>query len=148
MIRIDVFHVPNEGYYFVPIYTADAKKESLPNKAVVQAKPYTEWKEMSDEYFLFSLTKNDLIRITAKKEQSFSVINKDSTLPKTMNANSFLSYYIKAGISTASVTVITHDNAYVINSLGLKTLVSLEKYTVDPLGNYHKITKEKRQYFH
>ena len=148
MIRIDVFHVPNEGYYFVPIYTADAKKESLPNKAVVQAKPYTEWKEMSDEYFLFSLTKNDLIRITAKKEQSFSVINKDSTLPKTMNANSFLSYYIKAGIATATITVITHDNTYTVKSLGLKTLVSLEKYTVDPLGNYHKITKEKRQYFH
>jgi len=147
MIRIDVFRVPNEGYYFVPIYTADVKKKTLPNNAVVQAKPYTEWREMSDEHFLFSLTKNDLIRITAKKEQSFSVINKDSTLPKTMNANSFLAYYIKAGISTASVRVITHDNAYVINSLGLKTLVSLEKYMVDPLGNYHKITKEQRQYF-
>ena len=35
MVRIDVFHVENDGYYFVPIYIADTLKKELPNKACV-----------------------------------------------------------------------------------------------------------------
>lgn len=40
MIRIDVFYVEDDGYYFVPIYVADTKREKLPNKAAVAMKPY------------------------------------------------------------------------------------------------------------
>ena len=49
MVRIDVFYVEDDGYYFVPIYVADTKKESLPNKAAVAMKPYNLWKKMKDE---------------------------------------------------------------------------------------------------
>ena len=34
MVRIDVYFVPGDGYYWVPIYVADTVKPELPNKAV------------------------------------------------------------------------------------------------------------------
>ena len=67
MVRIDVYFVPGDGYYWVPIYVADTVKLKLPNKAVVQGKSYAEWKEMDEENFLFSLCQNDLIRIESKR---------------------------------------------------------------------------------
>ena len=56
-------------------------------------------------------------------------------------------YYVKAGISNASITVETHDRSNPIPSLGVKTLKNLEKWNVDVLGNRTKINKEKRQYY-
>lgn len=38
MVRIDVYFVPGDGYYWVPIYVADTVKPELPNKAVVAYK--------------------------------------------------------------------------------------------------------------
>jgi CRISPR-associated endonuclease Csn1 len=52
-VRIDVFYVENEGYYFVPIYVSDTIKEKLPNKACVAAKNYQDWKEMDNSNFIF-----------------------------------------------------------------------------------------------
>lgn len=147
MVRIDVFYVEGEGYYWVPIYVADTLKYELPNKAVVPHKPYSSWKEMSDENFIFSLYSNDLVNVTAKKSLSLKLINSNSTLPKERVENAFMAYYISGGISTASITVINHDKTYTIASLGIKTLVSLEKYQIDALGNYFKCGREKRQKF-
>ncbi len=147
MVRIDVFYVENDGYYFVPIYVADIIKDKLPNKAVVAHKPYTEWKEMSDEDFVFSLYPNDLISVKSSRPIKMSVKLKESTLPKKHTAKDELLYYIKSGISTGSITVINHDDAYVLPSLGIKTLQSIEKYEVDALGNCRKVGKEKRQSF-
>ena len=73
----------------------------MPNLACVPGeKP---WKEMDDKDFVFSLYPNDLIRITAKKDMKFSVVNKNSTLPANKYDNEVLAYYVKAGISTASL---------------------------------------------
>lgn len=145
MIRIDVFYVENDGYYFVPIYVADTKKKELPNLAcVANGKP---WKPMDDKDFVFSLYPNDLIKVEAKKNMVFSVAQKGSSLQPKIERNNILLYYSNAGISTASITVKTHDAAYEIGNLGVKTLKSIEKYTVDPLGNVHKVGKEKRMRF-
>lgn len=145
MIRIDVFYVENEGYYFVPIYVADRVKKDLPNLACSCGKDGR--KAMDDKNFVFSLYHNDLIKITAKKDMKFSLANKNSTLPANKYANEVLVYYIKAGISTASITIETHDGAYTIPSCGFKSLVKIEKYSVDALGNISKVNKEKRMYF-
>lgn len=147
MVRIDVFYVPGEGYYFVPIYVSDTVKPKLPNRACVQGKPYEEWKEMDDKNFLFSLYRNDLIKVKAKKNMKLSVNIKGSTLPKEMFGNDLFLYYVKAGIAVATITVESHDGAYGISSMGIKTLVSIEKYTVDALGNIQKVQKEARQTF-
>lgn len=53
MVRVDVFLVPGDGYYWVPVYVADTLKPELPNRAVVAFKPYSEWKEMREEDFIF-----------------------------------------------------------------------------------------------
>ena len=147
MIRIDVFYVENDGYYFVPIYVADTLKPTLPNKAVIAFKPADEWKEMNDKDFIFSLYPNDLIKIKTKSKKKFSLVNPGSTLDKELLSNEFFAYYISANITIGTISIINHDNTYQIKSLGIKTLESIEKYQVDVLGNYSKVKREKRQYF-
>ena len=147
MVRIDIFFVEGEGYYFIPIYVADTVKPELPNKACVQGKLYENWKEMRENDFVFSIYPNDLIRVTAKNDISMTVTQKDSSLPQKRTVNNVLLYFIKAGISTATITVEDHDGAYAVNSLGIKTLLSIEKYTVDPIGNISKVKNEKRMGF-
>ena len=149
MVRVDVFYVESEGYYLVPIYVSDTIKDELPNRAIVAGKPHDEWKAMDEKDFLFSLYPNDLIRITPKKAAIFTKnqANAKSDLPEKMTLDSALVYYNKTGIATASIEVITHDNAYKIASLGVKTLLCLEKYQVDVLGNCSKVSKEVRQDF-
>lgn len=147
MVRIDVFRVEGDGYYFVPIYVADTLKKTLPNKACVAFKPYAEWKEMKEEDFAFSLYPNDLVKATHKKTLKLTKTQKDSTLPDTYETKSELLYYVSAGISGAVLTCRNHDNSYKIDSMGIKTLEALEKYTVDVLGEYYPVKKETRQPF-
>ena len=56
-------------------------------------------------------------------------------------------YYKKTGIGTASITIISHDNVYSMDSLGVKSLKLLRKCDVDILGNKTFVRNEKRQYF-
>lgn len=144
MVRVDVFFVEGDGYYFVPIYVADTLKPTLPNRACVAKKPYSEWKPMEDKNFVFSLYPNDLLCVTHKSGLKLSRVNKDSTLPETCVVKSELLYYIGADIASASIACRTHDNTYEIRGLGIKTLAGLEKYTVDVLGEVHKVETETR----
>lgn len=147
MVRIDVFHVENDGYFFVPIYIADTLKAELPNKACVAHKPFEQWKEMSDENFVFSLYPNDLLRATHKTRLKLAKAQEDSTLPDTYETKQEMLYYISADIAAASITCRNHDNSYRIRGMGIKTLEKLEKFTVDVLGEYHKVEKEPRMAF-
>ena len=147
MVRIDVFHVENDGYYFVPIYVADTLKPELPNRACVAHKPYSEWKKMRDEDFIFSLYPNDLVKVTHKKALKLTRAQKDSDLPESYETKSEMVYYAGADMSGAAITCRNHDNSYLLKGTGLKTLASLEKYTVGVLGEYHPVKKEIRQTF-
>ena len=147
MIRIDVYYVPGDGYYWVPIYVADTVKPILPNRAVQQRKKREDWKEMQEENFQFSLYSNDLIYIESKGMVGFTVRDKTSTLEKEMSTNKIHVYFKSGNIAAASIEVITHDGAYTVESLGLKTLKKVQKYQVDVLGNYTLVKKEKRQHF-
>ena len=102
---------------------------------------------MKEENFIFSLYPNDLIRVTGKKPLKLSKVNKDSTLSDTKEINEVLLYYKGTDIATASISAIIDDNSYFIKSLGVKTLKSMEKHTVDVLGEYHRVGKEKRMGF-
>lgn len=147
MVRVDVFYVNGEGYYLVPIYVADTVKKELPSRAITRDRPYNEWNIMDDKDFVFSLYPNDLIKVTSKKKMKFSLVRKESTLDKEYLTQSEFLYYRCTGISTASIKVINHDNTYKIDNMGVKTLLNLEKYEVDVLGNIHKVNKEKRMGF-
>lgn len=146
MVRIDVFYVENEGYYFVPIYVSDTMKKELPNKACVAAKPYLEWKEMADKDFIFSLYPNDMIHIVGKNKIKLN--GRNAKEKESTEVEDLFAYYIKAGISVAALTIINHDGEYEQTNLGIKTLKCFEKYEVDVLGNYHKVNlPEKRMKF-
>lgn len=147
MVRIDVFHVENDGYYFVPIYVADTRRAELPNKACVAHKPTSEWKEMKEEDFIFSLYPNDLVKVTHKETLKLSKAKKEADLEASFEAKSVMLYFISAGVASASILCITHDSSYKIESLGIKTLEGFEKYTVDVLGEYHPVKHEVRQRF-
>ncbi len=146
MVRIDVFCVKGDGYYFVPIYVADTLSPTLPNRACVAHKPYSEWKEMREEDFLFSLYPNDLIRVEHKKGINLAIQQKGSTLPPVQVVKDIFLYYGGADIDSGSINGVTHDNSYKAR-IGLKTLAKLEKYTVDVLGEYHIVRSEPRQPF-
>jgi CRISPR-associated endonuclease Csn1 len=148
MVRVDVFKVEGDGYYLVPIYVADTLKEILPNKAIVARKPHEQWKEMKEEDFVFSLYPNDLIRVQSKKDMVFAKTQKESDLPENYLAKDVLVYYKQTDISSGCIKIINSDNSYSVKGLGVKTLKSIEKYQVDVLGNYHKVSKEKRLSFH
>jgi CRISPR-associated endonuclease Csn1 len=147
MVRIDVFYVEGDGYYIVPIYVADTLMDNLPNKAIVAAKPHDQWKEMHDNDFVFSVYPDDLLYFESKTPKTFTKTQKDSSLSDKYDALSEFVYFKKASISTASITVATHDDTYTIASLGVKTLFKLEKWQVDMLGNKTKVGREKRMGF-
>lgn len=147
MIRIDVYYVPGDGYYWVPIYVADTVKETLPNKAVVRDKTMEEWKEMKEDDFLFSLYSNDLILVERDKPICFSLMHKDSTLPKKYETKKELVYYKGGDISNGGIRIETHEGAYFLKSLTFGIVQKVQKYQVDVLGNYTPVKKEKRQTF-
>lgn len=145
MIRVDVFYMEDEGYYYVPIYTADVIKGKLPNKAVVKGKTFEDWKKMDDRNFLFSMYPNDLIYVE-RKEVFELTAPKDSSLDPTISKTKGFFYYRSFDSGTGSFKIYTHDRSYFKKSLGGKTLSCLKKYTVDALGNYSEVSlPEKRK---
>ena len=144
LVRIDVFHVEGDGYYFVPVYVADTLKPALPNLACVAHRPYAEWKPMREEDFLFSLYPNDLIRVTQRKGIKLNKANQESSLPESVTVKEDLLYYVSADISSGSINCCNHDNSYKKKGMGVKTLEKLEKCSVDVLGEVHTVEKEPR----
>lgn len=136
IIRIDVFKIEGEGYFLVPIYVSDTVQKELPNKACISKKPYKDWPIMDDKNFIFSIYPRDLIYLKFKSPINF---HSNNTPNEVMEVSEILAYYIRTDISSASLTLINHDNTYYAKGIGIKTLLELKKYEVDMLGNYHEI---------
>lgn len=144
MFRVDVFEKDGK-YYLCPVYMNDVYDKKLPNKVIVRGQ---DWQEIDDSFsFKFSLHQNDLIMVKSAREivlkRTFD--NPKSTKPEQISSNEFLLYYNSTGISTASITVKSYDGCYILPSLGVKTLLSIEKYYVDIMGNIYKAQKEERK---
>ena len=145
MIRVDVFYIEDDGYYYVPIYTADVIKGALPNRAVVAHKSHSEWKVMDDKDFLFSMYPNELLYIESRKGIKLKT-KKGSSRQKEIIRKAGLYYFKWLNIAANALFIITHDHSYEQPSLGGKTLSCLKKYTVDALGNYSEVSlPEKRK---
>ncbi len=140
MIRIDIFR-ENGKYYFVPVYTADAVKKRLPNKAASH-RNYSDWKEMNDNDFKFSLYPGDVFKF-AKKGGMNAITNEKTPII----VNDTICYYTGADISTASIAGQADDSSYTFRGMGIQGLESLEKYQVGILGDYHKVDHEIRMTF-
>lgn len=140
-VRIDVYYVPEQGYFFVPIYVADTLKAELPDIA------YPSKRKMDDKDFLFSLYKNDLIYFeSAKTITLYNTKKEGSTLPREKETQGGFFYYDGVDISNGRISFVAHDNSYWGRTV-MRPLKTLEKYTVDVLGKYHKVKKEPRQPF-
>ena len=153
MVRCDVFYIDGDGYYFVPIYVADTVRTELPSQAPIAGKDKAtglkKTKAMDEADFVFSLYPNDLIRVFSKKTISVSVIRAGGTLLPEMTVpgeNGLFLYYKGLDVSTAVLSGVTHDNTYKHRSIG-KTMLRIEKYEVDVLGNVRKVEKEVRRTF-
>jgi CRISPR-associated endonuclease Csn1 len=146
-VRVDVFHVENEGYYFVPVDVADTVKDELPNRAAVKGKPMEQWKEMDESDFLFSLYSGDLIHIMSGTKITMKL--KDGAEgAESIEIDDALLYFSNFDIANAQIDVSTHDRRYTKHGMGVKTLSLIEKYRVDVLGNYTPVKlPEKRMRF-
>jgi CRISPR-associated endonuclease Csn1 len=119
MVRVDVFQ-KNGKYFLVPIYVHHFAGKELPNRAVLQGKPEDEWEEMDDKDFLFSLYRNDYVRLKSKKE-------------------TIEGYYVGIDRATGAMSIRSHDNDPSFGKdgvlrTGVKSLLGFEKYAVDYFG--------------
>ena len=153
MIRVDVFqHVSSRKFFLVPVYVHHLVT-GLPNKAIVAHKDQSQWIEMDKNHtFLFSLYPNDLVRITFKNK------------PMRMG------YYRGCHSGTGNITIALHDRYVMgegttsqrvhtktpdkpipndkrglIEGIGVKTAVSIDKYHVDVLGHVYPAATEQRR---
>ncbi|NNU88860.1 type II CRISPR RNA-guided endonuclease Cas9 [Geobacillus sp. MR] len=139
IVRVDVFEKDGK-YYCVPIYTIDMMKGILPNKAIEPNKPYSEWKEMTEDYtFRFSLYPNDLIRIEFPREKTIK-----TAVGEEIKIKDLFAYYQTIDSSNGGLSLVSHDNSFSLRSIGSRTLKRFEKYQVDVLGNIYKVRGEKR----
>jgi CRISPR-associated endonuclease Csn1 len=135
MVRVDVFSKPDgKGklkYYLCPIYVMDVMKGVLPNKLCVAGKK--DWPEIDETYtFMFSLHKNDLVRI------------------KTSEGKETWGYYVGMNRWTAAIDVVEHSKPIKqkMIGLGVKTLAAFEKYNVNYFGEKFRVKGEKRLPIH
>ena len=108
--------------------------EDLPNRAVVAFKDEAEWTLIDDSFaFCFSLYPNDFVRITQKGKPVIT------------------GYYSSCHRAVGALNLWAHDrNKQVgkdgmIESIGVKTALLLEKFNVDVLGNLYPAPKEERR---
>lgn len=132
MVRVDVFTKGGKNY-LVPIYAWQVAKGILPNRAVVAHANESDWDEMDESFeFKFSIYPNDLVEIGSRRGKIFG-------------------YYVALDRSTGAIDVKEHDLSKekvrngIHQSVGVKTVLSFEKYQVDPLGKEIRLCKTEKR---
>lgn len=133
MAGVDVFRkIDAKGraqFHLVPLYPHQiATQETPPDRAIVAHKPESEWTLISPEFeFLFRLVSHCYVVLTKSDgeivEGYFKEVNRSD-----------------AGIVLASDRNL-HDRS---SKIGTKTLLSLQKFQIDRLGNRSEISREVR----
>ncbi len=146
MIRVDLYSKDGK-YYGVPVYVADLYKGVLPKSAATAGKPRSEWRLIDDTYtFEMSIYPNDLLRIESNKEIKMTKEYTDEFSPK-VNEITFMDnivYYVKFGISTASITIEDVAGCYLAPSVGIQNLKKITKCEIDVLGNVVEIKNKPK----
>ncbi len=134
MARVDVFQKKNKKgkweFYVVPIYPHQiATMFSAPDRAVKGGGgDEAEWYLVDSSYdFLWSLYSNSLIEITKPDGESIE------------------GYFRSLDRNTGAFTLSPHVTAAEIRKgIGVKTLLSLRKFSVDRLGRRFEVSREVR----
>lgn len=132
MLRVDVFTKAGK-FHLVPVYVHH-KVTGLPNRAIVAFKDEEEWTLIDDSFgWCFSLYPNDLVRIAQKGKSPI------------------LGYYASCHRGTGNLNIWAHDRSVsvgkdgMLEGIGVKTALSLEKLHVDTLGQIHPAKPEPRR---
>ncbi|MCQ9327502.1 type II CRISPR RNA-guided endonuclease Cas9 [Neisseria dentiae] len=131
MVRVDVFGKGGKNY-LVPVYAWQVAKGILPNRAVVAYADESDWDEMDESYaFKFSLYPNDLVEVVSKKERIFG-------------------YYNGLDRATGAIGIKEHDSGKSegkagLHRVGVKTVLSFQKYQTDPLGKEIRLCKPEQR---
>jgi CRISPR-associated endonuclease Csn1 len=133
MIRVDVFSKSGK-FHLVPVYVHHRVAKALPDRAIVQGKDEDEWTLIDDSFeFRFSLYPNDLLKIQQKNKPLIE------------------GYYAGCNRATGSIDVWLHDRNTalgkegLIQSIGIKLALSVEKFHVDVLGRIYPAKPESRR---
>ena len=111
-----------------PIKSSKDRVELLKEDGI----PYMQWAVLV-VVFLFSLYQNDWVKVSFKNKPSIE------------------GYYAGMNRSTGAINILTHDRNQLvgkdglIESIGIKTSLSVEKCHVDILGRLHRVHNEIRQ---
>lgn len=135
MARVDVFRKKNKKgsweFYVVPVYPHQiATMESPPNRAVIAYKDEIDWTEIDSSFeFLWSLSGMSYIEILKPNG-----VFKDG-------------YFRGLHRGTGAANVSKHfslGKEATNDGIGLKTLASLKKFTIDRLGRKFEVSREVR----
>ncbi|MCB5191391.1 type II CRISPR RNA-guided endonuclease Cas9 [Methylobacillus arboreus] len=133
MLRVDVFTKANK-FHLVPVYVHHAVAKHLPSRAIVAFKDEDEWTLIDESFaFCFSLYPNDFVKISQKGKSPVS------------------GYYSSCHRGTGNLNIWSHDRNQeigkggIIEGIGVKTALSIEKFNVDVLGNIYPVLKEERR---
>jgi CRISPR-associated endonuclease Csn1 len=132
MLRVDVFTKAGK-FHLVPVYVHH-RVTGLPNRAIVAFKDEEDWTLIDESFaWCFSLYPNDLVRIAQKGKPPI------------------LGYYSSCHRGTGNINVWAHDRNQatgkngMLEGIGVKTALALEKLHVDTLGNIHPAKPEPRR---
>ena len=132
MLRVDVF-TKSGKFHLVPVYVHHRVK-GLPDRAIVAFKDEAEWTLIDESFaFCFSLHSNDFVKASQKGKAPI------------------LGYFSSCHRGTGNINLWAHDRSSqigkdgLIEGIGVKTALSLEKFHVDVLGNLYPAPPEKRR---
>lgn len=143
MIRADIYYIDGK-YYFVPVYVSDTVKNSLPNQRAAKDKNSCDWEVVSDDNFLFSLYKNDLLFMKNNKLPLKSIDEYKYLVPDS--SKGVFMYFCGADVSGLAFKCESNDKTFNFRS-SITTIEQLCKCQVDVLGNISFVNKEKRMPF-
>ena len=151
MLRVDIF-AKNGKYFLIPVYVHH-RVTGMPNHAIIQGKDESEWTPIDETFnFCFSLHPNDLVKVT-KRDNSSVLGYYRSCHSGTGAINIALHDRYKLGLMTTSLAVYTktpekpipNDKLGLIEGVGVKTALSIEKFHVDVLGDVYPASPEVRR---
>ncbi len=133
MLRVDVF-TKGGKFHLVPVYVHHSVAKVLPDRAIVASKDEDEWTLIDDSFdWCFSLYPNDLVRIRQKGKEPI------------------LGYYASCHRGTGNLNIWAHDRNRLVGKdgmlegIGVKTALAIEKFHVDVLGKLYPTREEKRR---
>lgn len=136
MVRVDVFSMPNkrgkDEWYMVPVYPHQVMDKKgwpqPPGQSVVASKDEIDWTFINDQHeFRFSLYPRSYVEVVKS------------------NGEILEGYFQGLHRGTGAISLFMHNNPKVGNQgIGAKTLLTINKYSVNRFGNRFKVGNEVR----